>query len=437
MAVDAIEVDSLHAASPSRRGRRRATSLGLVVLGVSFVLSLALAAPPTKAADAPYPADFRTRLHKAIQKGIEQVRADTILDEPRTGRDETEYRIDLAAAAAIVSVLRRAGLEEDPALAKAMKVLGTHPPKRSDDASLVLFALCVEAVPLGDPLGADGTLVTPRRLELESKDRESAERAVKLLLEKQITKPAGEPGDDLDGTGGWAAPFGDMKVEFASLVETDLAVEALEAAARSGIEVPGKAFSGAIALFLRRQQTKGPAVLLKVNEVRGKERVEWTENAQARGFDGESSTDRATGSATAACAAGLVVCQDALQSDEGFTPELKLATRTAIRDALAWLQQHFDASKNPVVGKPLEDAAETVPEWRLALLRLGVHAKFRFLGSRDWYPEVAKNVMKAQKADGSFGEATSDTSEGLRFLMRASLASKAPALAEPEVAATK
>ncbi len=427
----------MRAVSAPRRGRRTGAFLGLLAFAILGVGSSALAAPPSKVANAPFPADFRARLHKAIQKGLEQVRTDTILEEPHSRTDETEYRIDVVAASEIAWTLRRAGLEADPAHAKAIEVLGTHPPKRSDDACLVLFALCAEAVPAGDPLASDGTLAPTTPRDLSPSERGLAERAVKVLLDKQITKPQGEPGDESDGTGGWSAPVGNVTTRFASVLETDLAVEALLAAARCGIEVPSKAFSSAIPLFLRHQQPRGPAVTLRVNEVRGKERLEWTESAQARGFDELTPTDRATGSATAACAAGLVVCQDALQDDEGFAPELRLATRTAIRDALAWLQVRFDAAKNPVAGEPLDDADDTLEDWRHALLRLAVHSRLRFVGSHDWYPEIAKSVMKAQKADGTFGDATSDTCGALRFLMRASLASKARALAEPEDVASK
>jgi len=90
----------------------------------------------------------------------------------------------------------------------------------------------------------------------------------------------------------------------------------------------------------------------------------------------------------------------------------------------------------PLTGRisAIEGALGRAPD---ALLRLAVHAHLRFLGSHDWYVEVAKSVMKAQKADGAFGDATSDTCEALRFLMRTSLASNARALGEPEDAAHK
>src|SRR5947207_8612359 len=128
MRVRSVDGGPSRAVPTPRHGRWTRASLGLLAIAILPVGSRALAAPPSKVADAPYPADFRARLHKAIQKGLAEVLTDTVLDEPHSKADETEYRVDVVAASEIAWTLRRAGLESDPAHAKAVKVLGTHPP---------------------------------------------------------------------------------------------------------------------------------------------------------------------------------------------------------------------------------------------------------------------------------------------------------------------
>ena len=69
--------------------------------------------------------------------------------------------------------------------------------------------------------------------------------------------------------------------------------------------------------------------------------------------------------------------------------------------------------------------------------RLAVHARMRFFGSHDWYLEGAKNLMKAQAADGALAELTTDHCGAMLFLMRASSPAIAPALKESDGAAGK
>src|SRR5207248_8754309 len=185
---------------------------------------------------------------------------------------------------------------------------------------------------------------------------------------------------------------------------TYLALLGLESAARSGAQVPAKVFLTASALLVGWQAPKGRPVTVKMNEIRGADRFEWTETAKARGFGWSGClSDTPSGYETAAGAAGLVVCQDALQGDRAFTSVLRQQARVAIRDAIAWVQQNYDITKNPVLGKASNAKDKEAKElegslyhhhWLQSLARLAIHARMRFIGTHDWYQEGAEALMK-------------------------------------------
>ena len=89
--------------------------------------------------------------------------------------------------------------------------------------------------------------------------------------------------------------------------------------------------------------------MYKANEVRGRYRIEWTERAKARGFRYTRFRKApVTGSMTTAGLACLIICQSELWKSRRFTGKMRLRTRLAIRDAMAWLQAYIDVTYNPV-----------------------------------------------------------------------------------------
>jgi hypothetical protein len=132
-----------------------------------------------------------------------------------------------------------------------------------------------------------------------------------------------------------------------------------------------------------------------------------------------------TGSMTTAGLAGLIICQTELWGSRRFTAELRLGARRGIRDAMAWLQEHYDVSDNPVEPDP---KAPTPPGmfqsqgWHLyymyGLERAGILGRFRFLGANDWYQDGAEVLMRMQQDGGGWGPMV-DSCFALLFLKRA------------------
>lgn len=423
-------------------------ALALVVVMGGLPAPREAAAGPAakKVADAEYPAEFRSRVRKAIASGLEHVRARQMIDAP-TGRAPFEQRlsegIEYETAAAVTWVLRRAAVPgDDPALAKAARTLRARSPANMDEAVLVLLALTAEPLPDGNPFAiAEAKTGGKGAPALAPEDRQILERTAKFVLDRQVQSDpilarAGL-GRAYDDGGGWGTYLGgDVKNDGADVPTTCLALLGLEGAARRGVSVPARTWIAALDLLLGWQAPKGPTTSLRMNEVRGADRFEWTESAKARGFGWAGTlSEEPSGYDTASGAIGLVVCQDALQKEKGFTRDLKQRTRAGIRDALAWIQQHYDITKNPVVGKKrASDLEEPLyhHHWLQGLARLCIHSRMRFLGTHDWYQEGAEVLLKTQQEDGSWAAIWWENCYALLFLMRASFVSVVPVVTESE-----
>lgn len=411
-----------------KRVRRRLTAVVVVLFGST----LGWAGPRTKVVNEPYSAEFRTRVRKAIQAGVEFLRAEQMRGESAGPLfADLEYQ----GAAAVTWVLRRAGVaNDDPALVAASTHLRSQPPKTAEETSLVLLSLCVVPLAAGDPFSTDTQEGTPAALS--SDDESSMRSLVKSLLARQVNDDPTRKLMDFSSQGGWGSSDR-ADIGYATVPDTYLALIALEAAARRGADVPAKVYLEALQLLLGMQAAKGRAVSLRMSEVKGPERYEWTEKAQARGYSwSRPSNDTPSGFDTAAAAVGLIVCQDALQKEAQFTPELRARTKKAIRDAIAWVQQNYDVSKNPVTGD-YKLFRSSVPRlyhhnWLQSLCRLALHARMRFIGKHDWYAEGAEYLLKSQGLNGGWGGLWWENCYPLLFLQRASLASVAPAVTEGE-----
>lgn len=414
--------------------------LGVLAVAGPLPAPEALAGSPSKVADEPYPAELRARVRKAIELGLKHLRTRQMLPvEITPGLDGSDFQ----EAAAVRWVLRRAGVpSDDPAFAEASKRLHARAPNDVEEASLLLLALCSQPLVGADPF-ADveapggkgvGAGMTPE-------DRALMNRAVGLLLKRQIKPGAGlgALGKKHDSAGGWECASSvrtEDRLAFADVPTTYLALLGLESAARSGAEVPAGTWLSALGLLLGWQAPEGPKVTLRMNTVRGKDRLEWTEPAQARGFGWSGSlSDTPSGYDTVAAALSLAMCQDALQKERGFTKDLRRRTRLALRDALAWVQQSYDIKANPVTGKGVSDVV-TGPlyhhHWLQGLARLGIHARMRFIGTHDWYQEGAEELLRTQGSGGAWNAIWWSNCYAMLFLMRASLHSITPVVTVSE-----
>jgi hypothetical protein len=339
---------------------------------------------------------------------------------------------------------------DDPAFAQVAKTLGAREPEDAREAALVVLGLTALPLPDGDPLAmGDPKPGAAATATLDAGDRALVETALRRILDQQA-RTRGAFGDRelargspeslaaarLSSFGGWGRPgVAGTRTVLADVATTYLALLALESASRAGFTVPPRVFLDADEFLVACQAPKGPRTALKMNEVRGADRFEWTETAQARGFSFAASMgDAASGYETTAGALGLVVCQDVLQAEASFAKPLRERTQAGIRDALAWVQVHYDITKNPVVGSQADSRDIVEPlyhhHWLLGLARLALHARMRFVGGHDWYLEGAEALLTTQRDDGSWRAIWWSNCYAMLFLLRASLASSAPVVTD-------
>lgn len=421
--------------------------VGLLVIATVLVASAPGLTSPAAAGrvkevtDEPYPAEFRAKVRKAIQEGIRYVREEQLA---AWGYIDESHLFEEAAA--VMWVLRRAGVAlDDPATAYQFRVLHMRSPETVGHACLLLLALCARPLPEGDPfsiLEHTGTSSTPAALS--EKDQALATKMVELLLDMQVMDRRYPPelhehlSPEIlrsEPHGGWllrAKPSGPKPS--GGVVGTYLAVLALEAAVRCGIEVPEERFRAALGFFLRAQTPKGRRTTLRMNEVRRGTRLEWTVKAKARGFGYSShAADKPTGYETAAGAIGLVVCKDALRGEDAITGKLRKRVESAILDALAWIQKHYTVKENPDPrGRGEHTKAIFHHHWLQGLARLAIHTRMRFIGKHDWYREGAEMLLEKQLPDGSWHAIWWSNCYALLFLQRASLTSVAPVITPGE-----
>jgi hypothetical protein len=419
----------------------------------------ASAGPTVKVADAEYPSAFRARVRKAIEAGVAYLRTKQLVvgARPLPGEDaagaERRDHVNYEEAAAVTWVLRRVGSRvDDPALATAAATLRARAPRSVEEASLVLLALTAQPLADANPFAFEepARKGAPPVPVLSKEDRSTVEGVVKYVVGEQATRseddvPAGVDRVH-DVSGGWGAFSAGKSDKRSDLPTTYQALLGLESAARCGVEVPPTVWLAALELLVGWQAPAGPPTVLRMNEVAGKRRFEWTEDAQARGFGWAGTmADSPSGYETVGGAIGLVACQDALQRDARFTPELRKKTREAIRDALAWVQANYDIAKNPYAGAgdSTRRLAASVAgplyhhHWLQGLARVAIHARMRFVGAHDWYLEGVERLLKEQRKDGSWAAIWWQNCYALLFLTRASMSSIVPVVTEsdPETAA--
>jgi hypothetical protein len=363
---------------------------------------------PARQAEDPYPEEFRRRVDAAVDRGVERLLARQRPDGAwESAGDLAEHRLGVTALCTLACLHGGVPPREAP-IERAFGYLRTLPLEKTYDVGVLLMALHARhAVGAGGPAkerdryGHDPAAdADPCRTSMTPQDREWMERAVAFLLANR------------DG-GRWGYPRKGV-VARPDLSNTQYALLGLWAAARCGVRVPTETWLEILESVLAEQERTGPSTTLLANEVRGDYRVAWTEAARARGFRYRPE-EPTTGAMTTAGLACLAICQEELWTSRRFTPEARARTRRAIRDALAWLQDHFDVAKNP--GLPGGG-------WHLYYLygleRAGILARSRFVGAHDWYREGATWLLERQRRDGSWQveHVDLDTAFAVLFLRR-------------------
>jgi hypothetical protein len=372
-----------------------------------------------KEKNEPYPPEFRKRVDAAVDRGVEAL----IRRQAENGSWSHKQFADnpLGLNALLTLACLKGGVKPyDESMKKAFAYMRTLKLERTYSVGVLLMALHAKyagphdafAEQAPDKYGAAGAgEKEPCVTSMTPEDRAWMEQGVKFLLSHRKE-------------GQWGYPHAKGPLARGDLSNTQYALLGLWAASRCGVKVPPEAWLEILEWLTSYQEATGPSARLAMNEVQGEYRIAWVEDARARGFRYRPENE-ITGSMTTAGLAGLAIAQDELWASRRFTSELRSRTRKCIRDALAWLQENFDVTKNP--GEPT-GAWHTY--YLYGLERAGILSRTRFLGKADWYLTGAEYLLGSQKGDGTWAQADTltDTAFAVLFLRRSTQRTRNPAI---------
>ncbi len=392
--------------------------LALLMLGGAMFIGGAARADdkkpaPSKDPNAPYPPEWRKRVTKAVDDGVEHLLSKQAADGSWLPvKEQVEWRLGYTALVTL-ACLKGGITGRDMQIRKAFKWMRTRKLNKTYEVGVLLMALHALYSPTDerkivevDKYG-NRKIKDPCLTDMTPDHRKWMKEGVQFLIKHQVGGHWRYPEDGLDTS------------------NTQYALLGLWAASRCGLKIPAKVWMDSLNWLMGTQERTGRSVRLLINEVRGDYRVAWTEKARARGF--RYTPDKpVTGAMTTAGMAGMAICQDELWSSRKFKPEMRKASRRAIRDSLAWMQDNFDVARNP---------GEPGGGWHFYYLygmeRAGILARARFMGKHDWYKEGADFLMQKQRSDGSWrneGDQLADTAFAVLFLKRSTSRTRNPVI---------
>jgi len=353
-----------------------------------------------------YPAAFRHRVNDGIMRAV------SWLLSRQQGSGAWPGMGSPAGATALATLaLLGAGISRDePQIVRAFEFLRSQPFDNTYAVSCLLLAIEARWFPPGKG-DVDAYIVRPRqaRERIPEGDLAWMQAAADWLAMQQ---GQGFPEAERALHPVWRYPHGGY-----DLSNTQYALFGLSAAHRCGV-ANGAVWLPALRYLLGAQQREGPAVEVSRYFRVGKFMRRRSERASARGF-GYTLDGGPTGSMTSAGLCALILCQQALYRNAAFQRGLKEKTRSAIRDALAWLEEYYEIAENP-----FGEGSRWWYYYLYNLERAGVLLDQRYLGTRDWYLEGAELILGRQSPDGAFGvneKSTTDTAFALLFLKRATV----------------
>jgi len=375
---------------------------------------------PLRIKNEDYPPAFRKRVNQAVDRGVEYLLKKQSIDGSwPANKNLLEHRLGHTALMTLACL--KGGLTiRDAQVRKAVHWMRSQPLTKTYDVGILLMAVHAIYSPTDEKQIVEVDKYGHRKIkdpclaDMTKKDRAWMKRCVDVLLKHQQG-------------GHWRYPENGLDVS-----NTQYALLGLWAASRCGFKIPSQVWTDSLNWLLKSQERTGRSVRLRVNEVRGNYRVAWTEPAKARGFryiPGGSPVEGkkpVSGSMTTAGLASVAICQDELWGSRRFTPEMRKMSRRSVRDALAWMQDNFDVTRNP---------GEPTGGWHYYYLygmeRAGILARARFMGSHDWYKEGADHLLGEQRSDGSWLRATDpqiDSAFAILFLKRSTTRTRNPVI---------
>ncbi|HET6201475.1 MAG TPA: hypothetical protein VFI25_01590 [Planctomycetota bacterium] len=360
---------------------------------------------------------FKDRVNVAVERGVAWLRG-TQKDDGSWGdyvnSGGLHYRAGTTSIA-LLALLASDVNKFDAAIEKGFRWLGENPARLTYEIGLAMMAHDLRAAPLYERFEVEKMDPAARRAyrfprELESREREQMLAYVDQLEEHRFH-------------GLWS--YGRYPTG-GDVSNAQYALLGLKAAVRCGLKVDAEVWGDSLDYFLRVQIPRGPSA--KLPRFKGLDKDGRPEfyavAAVPRGWCyGHGETNEAEVSLSTSCIgiASLILCREELLKPGPGAAGARARARTAkveeaIRDALAWLDQHFSIGGRP----PLPDYHYY---YLYALERAGILTESRYIGTHDWYREGAEFLVRAQRADGSWpGQGWSpeipDTSFALLFLRR-------------------
>ncbi len=339
-----------------------------------------------------YPASFKRKVNKSIDRAAAHLKSLQRPDGTWRDRNSVPGTTALTALALLKSGVPRT----DPSMVKAFQYLRAQRPRLTYDVAVLMMALEARYFPQG---------ATPKQAVklIAEADQEWMQQLADWMVSKQ---GAGSPQARKDRPV-WRYPHAGYDLSC-----TQYAMFGLAAANRCGYAT-SKVWLPALRFILGMQQADGPDVKVARYYRSGRYVRRQTERAKARGF-GYTSAQGPTGSMTTAGLCSIVLCQVALSRNSAYHKGYKERSRKAVRDALAWLEEHYTLDENPYYG------TAWLNYYLFNLERVGVLLDQRYLGTRDWYREGCERYMKLQWDSGSWGGLV-DTSFALLFMKKATV----------------
>jgi hypothetical protein len=356
-----------------------------------------------------YPVAFRRRVNDAIDRGVASL---LHLQRPDGSFQVAGPQYEEGGTALLLLACLHGGTKpDDPRIVRAFSWLRPRPFRKVYNVACLLLALEAKYFP-GGADDRNAYIERPRlaKQRISEEDQEWIRKAAEWLARQQ---GAGFPPAQGALSPVWRYPEGGY-----DLSNTQYALFGLAAANRCGVPT-SKVWLPALRFLLGVQEKEGPVVEVSKYQKRGEQLERRYEPAQARGF-GYMTESSAYGSMTTAGLCSLILCQQALHKNDAFLGGLQERTRSAIRDALAWIQEYYDVSENVFAPR------EWWHYYLFNLERTGVLLDLRYFGTRDWYLEGANLLLDSQDEFGSFGTAV-DSAFAILFLKRATV----PAMTNP------
>ncbi len=386
--------------------------------------------------------------HVEVQEAIDKAKAWLLL-KTRTRLGEFRKRPSyarpmLGQMALPCFALLRAGLAPNQ-LVQEFAWMTRQP--LSDTSSVALWIMALEAryvtrEPIA-PRPMTRSVARFKRGQLPKGDTELMAKAVKWLVATRKHDEGwwsyeGTPGETPLNHKGTTSKNGDRS-------NSQFAVLALHAALAHGIKVPPKVWEEVYEETVGKSQAgKGPSVSLEGSELNTSSPLKHdprddavvrpgvtTErrapalstderlNAKARGWAYPTATqatpENAYGSMSAAGVSTVAIVREGLRISRRLTSERALGALVSLRDGLGWLLQNYDPTRNPKRG-----AAHYfyfAYSFEKAMDTSGVER----LGDKEWWRDLAAELIARQKDDGSWEGTIKATSLALLVLNRATL----------------